>query len=217
MKRKQTETRRFFQFGGDFYAYSEKLFDLVALNVFFVLGSLPVVTMGASFSALYYAAVRSIRQSDGSVSHQFWRAWKRDLRQSLPVWLTVAGALFLLLLNVGILREKITGLTGLFFLIFYWVLLSLAVVTGCYAFPALSRFDMPAGWILKLALYMTFRYFPISLLLLALFALAYLLLLRWLLPLVFIIPAAFACVTSILIEPLLKRHSPKSDAEENWI
>ena len=62
---------------------------------------------------------------------------------------------------------------------------------------------------------MTFRYFPISLLLLALFALAYLLLLRWLLPLVFIIPAAFACVTSILIEPLLKRHSPKSDAEEN--
>ena len=107
MKRKQTETRRFFQFGGDFYAYSEKLFDLVALSVFFVLGSLPVVTMGASFSALYHAVVRSIRQSDGSVSHQFWRAWKRDLRQSLPVWLTVAGALFLLLLNVGILREKL--------------------------------------------------------------------------------------------------------------
>lgn len=215
MKQNKNEPGRFFQFGGDFYAYCEKLFDLVALSVFFVLGSLPAVTMGASFSALYDAAVHAVRRGDGSVSRRFWHAWKRDLRQSLPVWLTVAGALFLLLLNIGILREKITGLTGLFFLIFYWVLLSLAVITGCYAFPALSRFDMPPGWIIKLALYMTFRYFPISLLLLALFALAYLLLLRWLLPLIFIIPAVFACVISTLIEPLLGRHSPKSGPEEN--
>lgn len=215
MKKQKPRTGGFFQFGGDFYAYTEKLFDLAALNIFFVLGSLPAITMGASFSALYHAATRSIRQNDGAISRQFWHAWRRDLRQSLPVWLTVAGALTLLLLNIGILREKITGLTGLFFLIFYWFLLALVVIAGCYAFPALSRFDMPAGWILKLALYMTFRYFPISLLLLALFALAYLLLLRWLLPLIFIVPGAFACAASVLIEPLLKRHSPKPDSEEN--
>ena len=215
MKRKMTEGRKFFQFDGNFYDYSGKLFDLLAVSFFFVLGSLPVVTMGASFSALYHAVTRSIRQNEDSVSSQFWRAWKRDLRQSIPIWLAVAGALFLLLLNIGILREHITGLVGLFFLVFYWVLLALAATVGCYAFSALSRFDMPAGWILKLALYMTFRYFPVSLLLLALFALAYSLLLRWLLPLVLIVPGAFACAASFLIEPLLKRHSPKSNSEEN--
>ncbi len=215
MKKDRTDERSFFQFDGDLYAYSGKLFDLLAVSVFFVLGSLPIVTMGASFSALYHAVTRSIRQNEGSVSREFWRAWRRDLRQSLPVWLAVAGALFLLLLNTGIVREKLTGNAGLFFLLFYWVLLALVATAGCYAFPALSRFDMPPGWILKLAFYMTFRYFPVSLLLLALFALSYFLLLRFLVPLVLIVPGAYACAASMLLEPLLKRHSPKSDAKEN--
>lgn len=215
MKHKKTETGGFFQFGGAFYAYMEKLFDLIAISVYFIFGSLPIFTMGASFSAVYHAATYSVRRDEGTVSRQFWRAWKRDLRQSLPVWLTVAVALFLLLLNIGILREKTTGLAGLFFLVLYWVLLALVTAAGCYAFPALSRFAMPSGWILKLALYMTFRYFPVTLLLLALFALSYFLLLRWLFPLIFIVPGIFACVASLLIEPLLKRHSPKSDSEEN--
>lgn len=215
MKRGKTEGRKFFQFDGDFYAYTGKLFDLLAVSVFFVLGSLPLVTMGASFSALYDAVTKTVRKNEGSIGQRFWHAWKRDLRPSLPVWLTVAGALFALLLNIGILREKTAGLAGLFFLLFYWLLLALVTIAACYAFPALSRFDMPPGWILKLALYMTFRYFPISLLLLALFALAYFLLLRCPVPLLLIVPGAFACAASVLLEPLLKRHSPKTDSKES--
>ena len=43
------------------------------------------------------------------------------------------------------------GLVRLFFLMLYGFLTLLLITVCCYAFPALSTFDMPAGWIVKLS------------------------------------------------------------------
>ena len=96
---------------------------------------------------------------------------------------------------------------GLFFMMFYGFLTILLIIACCYAFPALSRFDMTAGWIIKLSFYLTARHFPVSLLLLALFAGAYLLIL-WKVLLVVIVPGAAVLLASFLIDPILDRHMP---------
>lgn len=208
------DKRRMFQetFGyeGALYVYTGKIFDLMAASVFWLLGCLPVITAGASFAALYAAVSRSVRRDEGTVGARFWKSFRQNLRPSLPVWLGAGGALFLLLLNVGIISSHTESLTGLFFIVFYLLLTAFVVTVCCYAFPALSRFDMPGGWIVKLALYLTVRHLPTSLLLLALFAAAYLLLL-WQPLLFFIVPGVAALSASALLEPVLERHMPSEE------
>lgn len=179
------EIRQAFEFDGNFYTLTAKCFDLMALSLYWLAGCLPVVTAGASFSALYAAVSRSVRQDVGAVSQKFWTAYRRDLKASIPLWLLALGALAVLVL----------------------------LTAACYAFPALSRFDMPVGWIVKLSFYLTFRRLPVSLLVLMLLAVSYLALLRA--PMLFlIVPGMSALVSSFLIDPLLDRHMPREDAAQ---
>lgn len=151
-----------------------------------------------------------MRQDVGAVSQKFWTAYRRDLKASIPLWLLALGAL---LLNTGILLEKASGPAGLFFVLFYGLAALVLLTAACYAFPALSRFDMPVGWIVKLSFYLTFRHLPVSLLVLMLLAVSYLALLRA--PMLFlIVPGMSALVSSFLIDPLLDRHMPREDAAQ---
>ena len=87
------EIRQAFEFDGNFYTLTAKCFDLMALSLYWLAGCLPVVTAGASFSALYAAVSRSVRQDVGAVSQKFWTAYRRDLKASIPLWLLALGAL----------------------------------------------------------------------------------------------------------------------------
>lgn len=199
--------RDIFEYEGSFYTCTGKLFDLMAVSVLWVLGSLPVVTIGASCSALYAAVSRSVRRDNSTAVAQFFKTYRRELKSSLFIWVCFGAAIFVLLLNLGIIRNRMEGLAGTFFVMLYGFLTLLLIAACCYAFPALSRFDMPAGWIVKLSFYLLVRHLPVSLMLLALFAGAYLLLL-WKVMLVVIVPGAAVLLASFLIDPILERHMP---------
>lgn len=209
MKR-NTESRldRAFGFSSPFYEWTGKAFDLLAISVFWFLGCLPVLTIGASCSAMYAAVSRCVRRDIGHMSRVFWKSYLRDLRDSLPIWLAYAGAIFLLLLNIGILHALTSSLFGLFFMVLYAVVILLLVGACCYAFPALSRFDMPAGWIVKLSLYLTVRHLPTTLLLVLLFAAQYLLLF-WQPMLVIIVPGVGTLLACFLTDSILDQHMPQ--------
>jgi uncharacterized membrane protein YesL len=210
MKEKRQGFSQAFSYDGSFYTWTGKFFDLMAVSFFWLLGCLPIVTAGAAWSAMYSAVSRSVRQDIGTVGKKFWNAYRRDMKPSIPVWLTFAGGILVLLLNIGILHSKTTGLFGLFFMMFYALCILILIMAACYAFPALSRFDMPAGWVIKVSFYMTFRHFPVSLLLLLLFGVSYLLILKIPLLVVFV-PGIATLLSSFLIEPLLERHMPKEN------
>lgn len=202
-----------FTHDGPFYSATGKIFDLAAVSVYWLIGSIPLVTAGAAFSALYAAVTKSVQEDRGSVSAEFWRAYRRDMKQSIPIWLIFSAALFLLMLNYGIFRENAQGVAGMFFQVLYSALTLFVLTAACYVFPLLSRFDMPFGWQIKLSLYMTVRYLPKSLLILVLFLMCYFLI--WKQPvLVLILPGVFTLAASYWMEPLLARHMPKENPDE---
>ncbi|MDO5135499.1 MAG: DUF624 domain-containing protein [Eubacteriales bacterium] len=212
-KGKDFQGKKLFGYDGDFYTYTGKLFDLCLVSVYWLLGCLPVVTAGASFCALYGAVTRSLRQDRDSVTRQFWRIYRQNLLPSLPLTLFYGGGGFLLLLNMGILHARTDSLWGAFFIALYGVLLAVFGAAACYAFPALSRFQMPFAWFLKLSFYMAVRHLPVSILLLAILGGAYLALLNQM-ALFWILPGAAAWAASALLEPLLDRHMPKEEEKE---
>lgn len=71
--------------------------DLIVLNLLFLFCSIPVVTMGASLSAMYAVTLQSVRYGDGYVIPRFFRAFKANFRQATVAWigiLAIAGVLF---------------------------------------------------------------------------------------------------------------------------
>jgi uncharacterized membrane protein YesL len=204
----------FFSYEGGFYDWTGKAFDILALSFFWLLGCLPIVTIGASCTAAYYAAAKSIRRDIGTVSGDFWKSYRQNLKPSLPLWLVMLLFGFVFLLNIGIVGAKLTGMPGTLFTVVYAACFVALLAAACFAFPALSRFEMPTGWIIKLSLYLTVRHLPVTVLLLALLAGCYFAVYRQLWLILFL-PGLLALVSSFFVDPILDRHMPKENDAQN--
>ena len=110
-------------------------------------------------------------------------------------------------LNIGILMKKTDSYVGLFFICVYALTSVWIIAFACYVFPALSRFDMSSGWLIKLAMYMTVRYFGTTIALLLILACAGAII--WRFPiLVIFAPGPVIFLMSEFLERVLKKHEP---------
>ena len=202
-----------FGFNGAFTRVCSKVFDTLLLGFLWILCSLPLVTVGASSTALYYAVVKCVKNDNGYAPSEFFRSFRQNLKQATVLWVIFAVLSFIAQLNVGILMAKTDGILGLLFVGFYIAICIYLVLMACYAFPALSRFDMGTGWILKISIYMGIRYFLTSIaLLLILFCFGAII---WKLPmLMFFAPGPAAFLMSEFLERVLKKHEPEKAPEE---
>ena len=67
--------------------FLNKVTDLVVLNLLFVLCSLPVITMGASMTAMMSVSLRSVEYGDGYVVKTFFRSFKESWKQATEAWI----------------------------------------------------------------------------------------------------------------------------------
>ena len=81
---------------------------LIGANILFVIFSLPLITAGPAFAALYHVMLRTLR-SDGEISpiKEFWKGFKGNFRQAFLYWILV-----LVLLLVGLLDIRFTVYMG---------------------------------------------------------------------------------------------------------
>lgn len=115
------------------------VFDLILLNGLFLICSLPIVTLGASLSALYSVTLKMARGEESYILRGFFRAWKDNAKQATLLWLPCLAAGLLLYLDFQILYHG--GASALGFLVVPLVVL--ALILGCillYGFPLTARF-----------------------------------------------------------------------------
>lgn len=142
--------------------------DLMILNLLFLATSLPIVTLGASLTALSGTAMRIARGESESTSGDYLRALRRDLRRGTALGLVVAG-LGLVLAAWWVVIGGL-GIPGLVQLILYAVCCVLAfrlTLVALYAFPYLATFDDDLRTVLRNARLMSVRHPFASLVLLA--------------------------------------------------
>lgn len=116
--------------------------DCICLSALWIVFSLPVITMGASTTAMYAAAYHSVRKKEGGLWRFFWGAFKDNLKRSTLIWLMVLAVMALLTVDVFVLRAlRLNGSTmgALYWpVIVIWCLaLTWAVWVAAYA----ARFD----------------------------------------------------------------------------
>lgn len=206
MGKKKTQ-RNIFGFDGSFTNICDKIFDVMALGFLWILCSIPIVTIGASTSALYYAMVKCVKNGNGYIAREFFRSFRLNLISGCFIWILVVAATFAMHLNIGILMKETVGYVGLFFICVYALTSVWILAFACYVFPALARFDMSSGWLIKLAMYMTVRYFGTTLALLLVLACTGAII--WRFPiLVIFAPGPVIFLMSEFLERVLKKHEP---------
>ncbi len=70
-----------------FFGFMDRLGDIVILNILFLICSVPIITMGASVSAMYQALREMEEDTYISAFKSFKAAFMSSLKKSIPVWL----------------------------------------------------------------------------------------------------------------------------------
>ena len=63
--------------------------DLMLLNILFLLTSLPIVTAGAAWTALYDVCFRITSDRDEKLIRHYFRAFRENFRSSTGIWLVL--------------------------------------------------------------------------------------------------------------------------------
>ena len=67
-----------------------RIFDLIILNVLCLITSLPIITAGASLTALYSVTIRMVAREEGYIVRDYFRAFKKNLGKGIAEFIIVA-------------------------------------------------------------------------------------------------------------------------------
>ncbi len=207
---------RFFNSDNPVMRVLSKIFDIGWLSILYVLFCAPVVTIGAATTSLYYVSAKVLRRNRSYVWTEFWRSFKQNFVPATILWVIFAVIYGLLIFNI-----RMVGITdqesqyGGYLAGAYIALGVIVFCIMCYAFCVLSRFTMKIGGIFRLSLYLAFRHFLHTLLLVAIVLVAGFGIyagFRVGIPIfLLLVPGAAALLYTLPMEHLLKKYTPKSE------
>lgn len=185
--------------------------DCIFLSLFWILGCFPVVTIGASFAALYDASFRGFRRGEKNSWQRFLAVFRANWKCGIAPTVVFLAALALLVrLTVGLWNGAVYGQIswGLFAAGAFVCVVALGMLS--ILFPMLSRFENTLGAQLKNTLLLSLANMPGTIALGLLNAVTALLCVRYVVPL-FFLPALAALIGSLLIEPMFRPYMPKKE------
>lgn len=144
------------------------LANLILLNWLFALCSLPLVTVGASLTALHHVVLQTVRKEDKGVVREFFKAFKSNFRQATAIWLILlaVGAVIAADCRIGARVLSSGALTAV--LAASALLFALWMVELVYVFPMQARYDNPVKQTFKNAFLVGIGNLPNTLILAAL-------------------------------------------------
>ena len=208
---------RFFQFDNGFMRAMSKLYDIIFLSVLWIVFSIPIVTIGASTTALYYTAVKVILHERDYVFSSFWKAFKDNFLNATIFWLILLVVYVSLGTNIWMAFPMFGEDIGVMMQGVYIFLMLLLSFMSVYIFPVQSRFVMNKMQILKLCLFMGMKHLPYSVIMVLIGAIA-IIGVYLITPLILVMPVAATLFISVFMERVLKKYMPKENDEnlDQW-
>ena len=117
------------------------------LNLLWFVCSLPIVTIGASTTALYYVCFKIVRDEEQHVGSQFFRSFRQNFRQATQLWLIMLGAGLFLGVDLYIvwhLRASTAGAAAVLWTLLLAFLIAVSVmyvIVLTYLFPLLASVE----------------------------------------------------------------------------
>lgn len=158
--------RKFFSDSNPVIRGLTKLADLMWLNALFIITSLPLFTIGAAASALYYESMRVVQGEEAYITRDFFKAFKNNFKYATIVW--IVSAFLILLFGYTF---YVLGKSDLSYAHIAMGILGVPIILICfmllYVFPIMSRFENTLMNTVINALLISLAQFPKTILMLA--------------------------------------------------
>ena len=208
---------RLFQMDSPVMIFFQKTGELILLDICWLIGCIPIVTIGTSCTALYYAVAKSIRKDTGYPVAEFFRSYKSNLKRGIGAFVLILLISVLMYINreTAANADKAVGISGV---IVYDGMIAVLAGILMYLFPVLSRFSFKLSDGFKLAFVMAVRYLPMTVLVIVGTFLIFKFWAFYLpMPLILILPAAWCYLISFFMEKALLRFMPKpEEGAQEW-
>ena len=151
---------KLFRMDSPLMRFLTKIADLMVLNILFCVTSIPLITIGASWTALYSVTLKMVRDEEGSVSRSYFRSFRQNFRQATLLWLGVLVVLALLVLDIRVLNGMAGGTAPGLLRVGVEILAFLGIMVLQYLFPSLARFEASLADTLKNVCMMALAHLP---------------------------------------------------------
>ncbi len=187
----------------------------VYLNLLWILCCIPVITAGASTTALYYVTLKMVKNEEGGITKMFFRAFKENFKQSTLVWM--------ILLALGV----VLGIDGyvLWHLRFenaFWTIITAVFIVAAaaylivilYIFPLMARFENSIFAMFKNSFFIGMRFLLCTVLLVVIHFIMLLVIIRIFTPAIIFGEGLCAFLGSYFLSNILALCEEKSQEEE---
>lgn len=154
-----------FSMENPFFRFVGRVVDLVWINILTLICAIPIVTAGASFTAMYRVLIRIAMGEEGVITKEFFKEFKNNLIKATVVWIPVLAIFTILLSNAYLMRQGVLGRFGNLYVpvgISIGVIAMFALIFIQYYFAIISRYNTGIKKALKNAGLLLFAYFPKS-------------------------------------------------------
>ena len=195
----------FFSYDNPVWKFIGNLADFFLLSLVWLICSLPIVTMGAASTALYYVTLKMAENKEGRLLPAFFASFRQNLKQGSLIWLGFLLAGSLIGFDLLWASQQGTLIATAMFVTFAII----GVIYACclsFVFVVLARCDNTVSAIFKMSCGMVIRNFPAVLAGVVVYAGFFLVgaFLFW--PLLLVAPALPAYLNSFLYNRILAKY-----------
>lgn len=151
--------RNLFNMDNPFFRALGRVADLMILNITFLICCIPIVTIGAALTGMYYVTLKMSENEEGYIFKGFLKSFRQNFKQATVIWLILLVLGSLLGLDLYILSQM-EGTVGTVLTVIITALAFLYVIELVYVFPTLARFFNSTKNTMKNAFIMSIADFP---------------------------------------------------------
>ena len=160
---------RLFSYDGIVIRKLEKIFDLMLLHLLWVVSSIPIISIGASTTALMSLSMKEVRGEGGYIFKNYIKEFRSNFKKSSAIWIiysfVIAWFVFFinLSLRLGTDFSKILALIEM-------SLMFMVIGSLQYVFAVEARFENSIFATIKNSVYLSLRHFPYTVVMIAVIA-----------------------------------------------
>lgn len=143
-----------FRYGSPFTRFMSTVANLMLLNLLWIVTSLPIITIGASTTAMYHVVLQYVNKQDETLLKPYFMSFKQNFKQATLLWIP-HGLIGLAL--VAELFYLTNGQTGSVWWVVFVVLTMIYLLISSMLYPMLARYENSTRNIVINSINLSFR------------------------------------------------------------
>lgn len=193
-----------------------KLADFGLITIFTVVCSIPLLTIGPALTALFYVALKLVKDEEGYIFKSYFKAFKDNFIQSFIAEIVILLVGWFMYLFMEVVYRWSMQESIWFLKIVYFLQLGVCVVLVAgviYLFPLISRFSNKLIFQIKNSILMAVKHVPQTILMLVVDSLLIMYTRNY--PFLWVFDVGLiAFANSMVLASIFKLYMPKENSEE---